>query len=74
MYIGACAKYVNIFPCKMHLAHNIYCISAMYYNLDITKSITRAFGCIQYTTYNSILRMNTNAATFVLHENRLKFN
>ena len=26
------------------------------------------------TTYISILRMNTNRATFVLHENRLKFN
>ena len=57
MYIDACAKYVNIFPCKMHLAHNIYCISAMYCNLDITKSITRAFGCIQYTTYNSIFKV-----------------
>ena len=57
MYIDACAKYVNIFPCKMHLAHNIYCISAMYYNLDITKSITRAFGCILYTTYNSIFKV-----------------
>ena len=29
---------------------------------------------IKNTTYISILRMNTNAATFVLHENRLKFN
>lgn len=45
------------FPCKMHLAHNIYFISAMYCNLDITKSITRAFGCILYTTYNSIFKV-----------------